>query len=37
MMSQSRQEEPVYTKRRRRRCYDASDTAVIENNGVTPE
>ena len=28
---------PLYTERQCQRCNDASDTAVIENNGVTPE
>ena len=28
---------PVYTKHQYEHCDDASDTAVVENNGVTPE
>ena len=28
---------PVYTKRQRQRCDDASDTALIEINGVSPK
>ena len=27
---------PVYTERQCQRCDDASDTALIENNGMTP-
>ena len=26
---------PVYTERQCQRCEDASDTALIENNGIT--
>ena len=27
----------LYTERQRQRCNEASDTALIENNGVTPK
>ena len=28
---------PVYTERQHQRCYDPSDTALIENNAVAPK